>query len=396
MVTIVYLLVQCRGNADDEEALKNENNTSQYIGSKSCVSCHKDVYEQHIQTAHFNTTKPVVNVGDVLGSFENPGNLFDFGNGNQVRVELKNDSVFQTAYIHGEEKKTQRIDMLFGAGRHAQTYASWVGDKLVQLPLTYFVAQQAWSNSPGYPHEIVYNRIITSRCMECHSTFALVTKNEGNLEEFDAKTVMYGIDCEKCHGPAAKHVDFQTKNPNDSSGQYIISAKGFSRQQQIDMCAICHSGTMTELRSAFSFRPGDKLSDFYVYNIVAPDVESLDVHGNQYGILSLSECFIKSEMTCNNCHSAHKNEAGQKNIFSQKCITCHSQSQGNFCSNTKLSSDLLQENCINCHMPEKPSNAIVFTEQKTKLQKGVKMRTHLIKVYPDEAKKIVAFVKNKK
>ncbi|WP_114791961.1 multiheme c-type cytochrome [Niabella yanshanensis] len=394
MVAIVFLLWQCRNGEGTVEKLSKVDG-SQYVGSKACESCHKEIVQQHLKTAHYNTTKSATNDQDIIGGFTSAKNLYDFGNGNQVRVEKRGDSVYQVAYVQGDEMKIQSICVLFGAGKHAQSYASWVGDKLVQLPLTYFVEHQALSNSPGYPNKIVYNRVITSRCMECHTTFAEVIKTNGNLEEFSKKSVMYGISCEKCHGPAADHVAFHTKNPKDTIGKNIISTKGFTRQQQIDMCAVCHSGTMNELQPPFSFKSGDQLSDFYAYNIVAPDIESLDVHGNQYGMLSLSECFVKSEMTCNSCHNSHEREDGHKNVFSQKCMNCHSRRLHNFCSNKAVTMNRLEENCIDCHMPARPSNAIMFTDQGTKKKTGVQMRTHYIKIYPEETKTIVAYINKK-
>lgn len=391
MLAIALLLLQCGNEEGGVEELSKVDGP-QYAGSKTCESCHKDIVQQHIKTAHYNTTKSATSNQDIIGEFTSTNNLYDFGNGNQVRVEKRGDSVYQVAYVQGEEVKKQSISVLFGAGKHAQSFASWVGDKLVQLPLTYFVEHQAWSNSPGYPDQIVYNRVITSRCMECHSSFAEVTEKEGNIEVFNKRSVIYGVDCEKCHGPAAAHVAFQTKNPQDTVGKYIISTKGFTRQQQIDMCAVCHSGTMNELQPPFSFKSGDQLSNFYAYNIVAPDIESLDVHGNQFGMLSLSQCFVKSEMTCSSCHNTHANESGQKKVFSQRCMNCHSQQLNSFCTIKNSSTLLLEDNCIDCHMPGKPSNSIQFTKSGTKEQQGVNMRTHLIKVYPEEAKKMMAYI----
>ena len=53
-----------------------------------------------------------------------------------------------------------------------------------------------------------------------------------------------GVDCEKCHGPAARHVEFQTQNPKETIAKFIINPAGFSRQQSLDMCALCHGGRL--------------------------------------------------------------------------------------------------------------------------------------------------------
>jgi len=58
---------------------------------------------------------------------------------------------------------------------------------------------------------------------------------------------------------------------------------------------------------------------------------------------------------------------------------------------------VLTQNCIDCHMPVRKSNAMVFLEENTGNQVAATMRSHLIRVYPDEAKeKLEKFIRNKK
>lgn len=150
---------------------------------------------------------------------------------------------------------------------------------------------------------------------------------------------------------------------------------------------------MNKLQPAFSFKPGDKLSDYYLPNIVSAGAENLDVHGNQFGLLSLSKCFSKSDMTCNSCHDPHANEENQFQVFSQKCMRCHTEAGNNFCTLKEVKANPLKANCINCHMPVQPSKAIVFTEQGTRKRIPAAMRTHLIKVYPQETAKLIKYIK---
>lgn len=396
IIIVSYTLITC--SDVQQKKIDNPpqtNDRSNYVGSQACITCHSEIYDKHIHTTHYKATQ-LSEEKKILGSITPPNNTYHYDNTYRVNVEKKKDSVYQMAYANNNFLKQQSINIIFGAGKHAQSYASWSDDIAVQLPLTYFVNKQAWSNSPGYPNKIVFNRVITSRCMECHTTYVEIKEKSGYIEKYNKNTIMYGVDCEKCHGPASQHVAYQTKNPDDTIGKYIISTKTFSREQKIDMCALCHSGPMHELQEAFRFKPGDKLSDFYAYNIVASTVDNLDVHGNQYGMLSLSKCFIQSELTCNSCHNVHENEEGQKKALSQKCINCHNNKHNSFCTIKNEPPITLEDNCIDCHMPNKSSNAIVFTASGTKQKEGVKMTTHLIKVYPEETKKVVAFINNTK
>jgi len=59
----------------------------------------------------------------------------------------------------------------------------------------------------------------------------------------------------------------------------------------------------------FTFKTGDKLSSFRMPNHRPIDSTTIDVHGNQYGLLTASACFKKSEaLNCTTCHNAHENQ----------------------------------------------------------------------------------------
>jgi len=151
---------------------------------------------------------------------------------------------------------------------------------------------------------------------------------------------------------------------------------------------------MNNLQPSFSFRPGDDLKKFYSFSTVVEDVKNLDVHGNQYGLLTLSKCFTQSQLTCNSCHDPHKNEANQLVTFSQRCMVCHSPDKKNtFCTIANVQQSVLKQNCIDCHMPEKESAAIVFSNHETGRMISAKMRSHFIKIYPEETKEIISFLK---
>ena len=139
------------------------------------------------------------------------------------------------------------------------------GNQLFQLPITYFTAANEWSNSPGYPDKVVFNRPVTSRCLECHSTYVnTISPPKKEPEEFDHYQILYGVDCEKCHGPGAKHVEYQTQNPKEIKAKYIINPAMLSRQQNLDLCALCHGGRLQKTNPSFEFIAGDKLSNYFV------------------------------------------------------------------------------------------------------------------------------------
>ena len=91
------------------------------------------------------------------------------------------------------------------------------------------------------------------------------------------------------------------------------------------------AGDWQRLKPSFTFQSGDKLADFFSIDTAGKTVADMDVHGNQYGMLASSKCFRMSGMTCLTRHSPHARETGQKELFSQRRASCHTEQHGNFC-----------------------------------------------------------------
>ncbi len=387
---------RCINSGTEKQLSSKAPAFNQFAGSASCANCHKNIYSTHINTAHFHTSE-IASAKNIMGSFDTGKNTFVFNNGATVAMEKRPSGFFQVAYINGAETKSQRFDITIGSGTKGQSYATWAGQMLLQLPITYFTSADQWCNSPGYPNKVAFNRPITSRCLECHATFATTIPGNGKEpEKFDSKQMIWGVDCEKCHGPAAQHVAYQTENPNEKKGKFIINPASFTRQQSLDLCALCHGGRLQKSRPSFQFTAGDKLADYFLIDSTAKDVNGIDVHGNQSGLLTASRCFLKSNtLTCVTCHNTHENEKGKTALFSQRCTGCHNNKHAD-ALNCKMTASIgsgIENFCTACHMPQQPSMAIAVLLPGKGLPTPATMHTHLIKVYPEETQKILAYIK---
>lgn len=387
----VFLLTTCMNNEPDETKMIKNKAGKSFAGSSTCINCHKTTSENHVHTAHYLTSQPAAEKY-IKGSFEKGRNSFAFNRSVVVAMEKRDSSFYQVEYFGTEEKKARHMDIVVGSGTMGQSFLNWQQDKLFQLPITFFSAANTWSNSPGFPDKVVFNRVITSRCLECHSTFLNITSEAGKEPEtFDKAQIIYGVDCERCHGPAAEHVQFQTANPTDTTGKHIINPARLSRQQNLDLCALCHGGRLQKTQPSFTFSVGDKLSDYFNVDTSAPAPEKIDVHGNQYGLLRASKCFkMSATLTCGSCHNTHKNEKGNTVLFSQRCMTCHNSEDQIFCK-LKQPKDILASNCIDCHMPLKPSRAIAVFLPGATIPTAALIRSHFIDIYPEETKRILDF-----
>ncbi|GEP97213.1 multiheme c-type cytochrome [Chitinophaga cymbidii] len=390
LVIAVAMLSRCAGKKPAGRDARGE----QFAAASTCMSCHKDIYESYITTAHYHTSAPA-SPSTVKGSFDPPHNVFHFANATDVIMERKDSLLFQTAYVDGKPQQQYPFDITIGSGRKAQTYLYWQDKQYFQLPISYFVPVQKWANSPGFPASHPnFSRVIPSTCFGCHSSMVASTEKITGVqrtEEFEKKEAIFGIDCQRCHGPAAEHVNYHTEHPAEKAARFITKINTLANQQQLDMCALCHSGLKPMLRSAFLFKPGDVLADFLLPTVAFPSKPSqLDVHGNQYQLLTASKCFTQSkQMNCSTCHDPHTTERNNMQVFSRRCMSCHQADSGHFCKLKTLPASTLQQNCIDCHMPALPSGSITLLTNGQESPIPDSVRTHLITIYPDATKKIL-------
>jgi hypothetical protein len=398
-VILAVLIIVYFGNVmftSTDDAKKNaaQGNVerSQFAGSAACASCHKDIYESHIKTAHYLDSRPA-SKKFIKGNFSSGENKFVYNQWMEVRLEKKGNGLFQTAYINGVETESQPFDIVIGSGRKGQTYLYWNENKLFQLPVSYYTPLNTWCNSPGYSTNFIrFNRMIPAECLECHGTYAKVEEDANNEPVYDKSQIIFGIDCERCHGPAADHVAFHTAHPEEKTAKNIIIIKDLTRQQRLDACALCHSGFRKEIQPRFSFVTGDNLDEHSIASYSSDSISSLDVHGNQYGLLLSSKCFKRSNLDCASCHNPHVNEANSFKIFSQRCVACHVETKHTFTSQNKELQ--LSDNCIDCHMPLLPSQAITLTVDNSKQNVPDMVRTHRVAIYPEVTKKILEQLKH--
>jgi hypothetical protein len=387
-ISIITLCIivfnRCINNNPQKKVEITNSNGQQYVGSEACRTCHKDICDSFNKTVH-HLTSGIANKDYIKGSFEKDEDTFVYNDSMKVVMEERQAGLFQVAYLNGKEEEAQRFDIVIGSGKKGQTYLYWRGNDLMQLPVSYFAGVHHWANSPGYPStKFFFDRNIETRCMECHTTFAENISGSVYLQN----KIIYGVDCERCHGPAAEHIQFHVQNPQEKLGKFISNPALLSRQQRLDVCALCHSGVMQSMKPAFSFLPGDTLSKYFIINSSGIDSFKLDVHANQYGLLSASKCFrMSGTMTCSSCHNTHIKENGDLIAYAQKCMACHTQTNHKYSSFQNKSQSFMMANCINCHMPVGTSKKLTLLVSEDSILSPELVRSHLIAIY--SGKKII-------
>jgi len=390
----IILLSRC---INKTEAFNDERGRS-YAGSASCRQCHQAIYDSVLLSAHFNATAPASRK-NIHGKFTAGQNEFAYDTDTKVVMENRDSGFYQVLYIKGKETAAHRFDITFGL-RNAQTWLYWDNGGTYELPVSYYTSVHEWATSPGFSSTHPdFKRLIGRDCFECHSSNIKTVINTSLTAEIPETLVrsslINGIDCERCHGPSANHVNYHLENPGSKNAMYIVAISKLSKQQKLDMCALCHSGNdKRKIESRFNFRPGDTLANFFLEN--ANTTNNFDVHGNQFRLMSESKCFTGSNtMNCSTCHDPHKDATSNLSFYSQKCMGCHSEASHNFCPKADSLGISIKNNCIDCHMPKKPSEAISFKLAGSTEKSSYLLRTHRIAVYNNETTPVKADPVNK-
>ncbi len=364
-----------------------------YVGDASCFSCHREVSQSYLYTPH-HLTSQLPSPKSVLGSFQSGSNSLKIVDpaqsaepGLQFLMESRKDGFFETArtgWNSSVVQRTERIDLVTGSGVRGQTYLYWQGNRLFELPASYWSDGRRWINSPGYIDGTAdFSRTVNPACLECHATYIRALSSDPGTNRYNRESLVPGISCESCHGPGANHVQLESQTrtaKKESPNTGILNPANFPRDRQVDLCAECHNGIQrVGLAPTFSYVPGRPLSDYFK-PLPSPDVEHPDVHGNQVGLLQRSKCYRSSnQMSCSTCHNVHTTTQSAVS-YSQKCLSCHSWAS---CSLSKKIGHQIVNDCINCHMPIEETNVIV--SQTAGQVVHAKMRNHWIKVYADQS-----------
>lgn len=360
-----------------------------YVGPHVCSECHADRVTDFLKTNHHRTSR-LPDDSDMLGDFAPGRNIYRTRNPDLwFQMTAREHEFFQTAVWNtadGEQRRTERIDIVFGAGAVAEMYLYWRGDRLLQLPMNYLRPLDGWANSAGYRDGTAnFDRQILPRCLECHATYfehVPATRNRYNRDHF-----IVGVSCERCHGPGSEHVAYHRAFPDDDNGKNIVDPRELSHKQLLDLCAQCHSEAGERRTDPFSYRPGEPLEQSFVQ--LSWDKPREDDHtGNQVRYLQQSRCFENSsELTCITCHDPHQPE-GPKNAASARrsCLPCH---QAAHCGAQERLPAAMRGRCIDCHMPQKHVMSIRFHTPTDDYVPLVTRREHRIGVYPDTMQELL-------
>jgi hypothetical protein len=395
MLSLALLLSPSSAVSGQADRLEQAGgNATEHAGDAACLGCHKQQALSYLRTSHHRTSQEVTHDSMKLSLPDGAATLIivdpaktSVEPGLSFQMKLSGGHYFQSAVTGWGstlQTRTEPMDVVIGSGRRGQTFLYWDAERLFELPASYWTEGHQWINSPGYGDGTAdFNRPINPGCLECHATAIRPLSASPLTNSYERNTLVTGISCETCHGAGGNHIARQRLSSSSGSKAHddaILNPTRFSRDRQVDLCALCHSGIQRdEIAPAFSYRPGEPL-DNYFRPFASGDVDRPDVHGNQVGLLRRSRCYLSSpKMSCSTCHDVHGAERPAA-AYSDRCLTCHTWQS---CGVAKKIGPSIADNCIDCHMPVQATTVIV-SETAGKVTRAT-MRNHWIKVYPDRA-----------
>lgn len=361
----------------------NALSQSEWTDDRSCAACHRTHADGHVASAHA-LTSAWPTAASVKGNFSPGANRLTTSNPHvSFLMAHEAEAFFQIARVvtpvHTLQRK-ERIGFVMGSGRKAQTYLYWDKDLLMELPVSYWMKTGEWMNSPGYIDGTAnFERGVSTRCLECHT--ASYENIPPERHRFRPDSITPGISCQKCHGPAGRHVRLaQSGKLAAGAPAEIVNPAKLSRERQLDLCALCHAGAGQSLTPPLSYRVGDVLAQHLAIKAPLPE-QPADPHGSQVQGLLASRCFQASAtLTCTTCHDVHQQQR-RPETFAQSCRQCH---QPQACGQFATRQDSIANQCVDCHMPLAATAKVILRRQGQRFQPEV--RDHRIGIHGSEGR----------
>jgi predicted CXXCH cytochrome family protein len=345
-----------------------------YADPKVCADCHAEIAKSYQKTGMGRSFSRVL-AGSIPG--ETSAGSFRHEASNSFFSMVPHDgSWFQRRWQKGFDGKEtnvdeKRVDYVLGSGNHARTYLHLTDKNTLQeLPLGWYAEKGGyWAMNPGYdrPDYAGSVRPIYYECMFCHNGYPKIPGGK----DTDASQMKYamplpeGIDCQRCHGPAQKHVDEASEGAAaEVVRAAIVNPRRLSPDRAIEVCLQCHLETSNQKlpfavvrleRAPFSYVPGQPLSDYQlVFDREPGRNKSFEIAQGAYR-LRQSQCYLKSggKLSCTSCHNPHDIPRGEQATahYNQVCAGCHQSFTQKL---TKVSAHQQQgANCVGCHMPRR-------------------------------------------
>ncbi|HSC52982.1 MAG TPA: tetratricopeptide repeat protein [Phnomibacter sp.] len=355
IATFIVIAVECCKTSDNDTATAEANS---YTGNQSCKSCHAAEHAQWEKSHHYMAMQPA-NDSTVLGNFNNQTFTAD---GVTTRF-FKKDGKFMIN-TEGEDGQSHdyEVKYIFGFTPLQQYLIEFPGGRMQATRVSWDVIAKKWFHQMAgdkipagdWLHWTGNGQNWNTMCAGCHST----NVKKGYDPVTDTYHTTYNdinVSCESCHGPGKKHIDYiasgDYKDGKKQTGSLLQLYKASGQMAEINTCGYCHARRVDITENG---TPATDVMNDYIPALPTNDFFFADgqMNDEDYNYTS----FLQSKMfhrgvQCSNCHNPHSGELKLNN--SLVCGQCHDQTKYTAQSHTLHPANLLEVNCVSCHMPSK-------------------------------------------
>lgn len=325
---------------------------TQYVGSVVCKQCHEK-QNLALQNTHHDKALQHATADIVLGDFDNA----TFSAQSVTTRFFKQDGKY---VVHtegpGGKYRDFQVEYAVGIAPLQQYLIALPGGRLQALSVAWDTQQNRWYSL--YPNERItpddwlhwtqgaqnWNMM----CADCHSTH--VKKNyDTESRQYQTTWAEIDVSCEACHGPAAAHVDWATRQ-NDTSTKppQMLNTAGQLAKSEVDLCGACHA---LRTRIGEDSTPSPQLLDSHIPSLLEPEMYHVDgqIKGEafEYGAFLQSKMY-QAGVRCTDCHDPHS--LTLKAEGNALCTRCHSASAFDTEKHHHHPPNSTSSRCINCHM----------------------------------------------
>ncbi|HEY3385678.1 MAG TPA: tetratricopeptide repeat protein [Saprospiraceae bacterium] len=352
--TIYCALVIAWGCLSSKEEDYSTGQSTTYVGSDACKSCHTEAYTDWKMSDHYLAMQPA-NDSTVLGDFNNTSFTADgvtnafFKRDGKFYINTQGDDGlnhdYEILYTFGYFPLQQYL-IAFPGGRMQTTRVSW--DSREKKWFHQYTGQEI--HYKDWFHWTGNSQNWNTMCASCHST-DLKKNYDFETDAYHTTWNEINVSCESCHGPGSAHIAFVQSKAYEKGEHIKYAGLWYGRdtisQLQLNTCAPCHARKSDV--SPDLIHSGEIMDDLIPQVIMDEhyfadgQIKSEDY---EYGSFTQSKMFAHN-VRCSNCHNPHSGKLRLQG--NNLCLSCHKPDyaleEHHF---HKLESEGAQ--CVNCHM----------------------------------------------